>query len=491
MSTLRQSLGFSFMERYLLICLQLLSFTLLARLLTPQQIGLYSVSIALVSIAQVIRDFGLVNYLIQHKTLEREDIGSALGLALLLGGTLFLLVNATAPLVGAFYNDASLTRIVHIISLNFLILPFNSILTALLRRDMQFSMLMRLNVCAAVVSTSTTLGLAWAGFGSSSLAWGDIASSLTLACGMLVIGAARRLPRPQLTRWRAILGIGGPLTLANIATSISIDINELVLGKLLNFTQVAINSRAQGLMHLFNRDLMDAIRSVAYPAYARASRAGSMLEQEHVASVSAVTAVAWPFYGFIGLFPLEVLRLMFGMQWDLSAPLVPWFCLAGAFSAMANLIPTLMLAAGHAKLMATADMLIQPAKAITLSLVVYYYRDLTSLAIAFVIVSVLAVPYFYAFKQCCLPTDFAAMARQLAKNLVLAGLSLAPALAIVLWQRPAGQALPYPWFFACVAATAIAWLLLLWVLKHPLHREFVNLVWSPVSNKLQLLFKTP
>lgn len=473
MTSVHKSLGFAFLERYLVIALQLVSFTVLARLLTPKQIGLYSVSLALISVAQVIRDFGLSNYLIQRKTLESDDIATAFGMSLLFGAALCAAVNAAAPWVGVFYHDASLTQIVRIISVNFLILPFNSILISLLRREMNFSTLMRINVCAAVVATATTLGMAAAGMGTWSLAWGEIASNLTILTGVLLAGGARHLHRPRLLKWRAVLSFGGPVTLANIVTSVSMDINDLVVGKVLNFTQVAISSRAQGLMNLFNRDIMGTIRTVAYPAFARAHREGRALEQQFMASLVTVTAVAWPFYGFVALFPLEVLRVMFGPQWDMSAPLVPVFCLAGAFSALNGLIPTLMLAAGHSRLVSVADLIIQPVKAVSLSLVVYYYRDLMPFTIAFAISAIVAVPYFYAFKQTCLPTDFSQLARCVARNLLLAGLSLAPSTVLVWFARQPGTALALPLFFACVAATIVSWGGLLFALRHPLYLELL------------------
>jgi lipopolysaccharide exporter len=476
MATLRRSLGFAFLERYLLIALQLLSFTLLARLLTPQQIGLYSVSMALVSIAQVVRDFGLANYLIQRKDLSREDVGSALGLSLLLGGGLFLGINAAAPWIAGFYNDASLAHIVGIISINFLILPFNSISIALLRRDMRFDTLMRINVSAATVGCFTTLGLAWSGAGAASLAWGEIASSLTLATGVSLAGAWGRLARPQLSRWRDILGFGGPVTAANVVTSVSMDISDLAVAKVLNFSQVAIASRAQGLMNLFARDIMGTVRSVAYPAFSKLHREGGALEQRHVQSLAAVSAVAWPFYGFVGLFALEVLRLMFGPQWDASAPLVPIYCAAGAVSVLNSLVPTVMLAAGHAKLVALADLIIQPVKALLLVGVLWWWRALEPLALGFLAMAIVAVPYFYAFKQRCLPSDFRAIARELSRNALLALICLLPSGLAAAWLRPAGGALDLPIWLACAALTSGLWLAGLKLLHHPLYGELLALL---------------
>ena len=476
MATVRRSLGFAFLERYVLIALQLLSFTLLARLLTPQQIGVYSVSMALISMAQVVRDFGLANYLIQRPELGADDVGSALGTSLLLGGSLFLGINAAAPWIGEFYGDAGLAHIVHIISLNFLILPFNSISIALLRRDMRFDVLMRVNVAAAVVGTLATLALAWAGVGAASLAWGDLAGSLTTALGVSCAGAWARLARPQLRRWREILRFGGPVTAANVVTSASMDINDLAVGKLLGFGPVAIASRAQGLMNLFHRDIMGTVRSVAYPAFAQAHREDGRLEQRYVQSLSAVSAVAWPFYGFVGLFALEVLRLMFGPQWDAAAPLVPIYCAAGAVSVLNGLIPTLMLAAGHARLVALADLVIQPVKAALLVGVVWHWQALQPLALGVLAMAIVAVPYFYAFKQRCLPSDFRAIARELARSAVLALACLLPAAITVVSLRPAGGALALPVWLGCAGLTALLWLAGLKLFAHPLHAELLDLL---------------
>jgi lipopolysaccharide exporter len=225
------------------------------------------------------------------------------------------------------------------------------------------------------------------------------------------------------------------------------------------------------------------VRSVAYPAYAQANRTSGALEEKYIASLTAVTAVAWPFYGFAALFSLEVLRLMFGPQWDASAPLVPLFCAAGAFSVLVSLIPPLMLAAGQSKLVATAELIFQPVKALFLTAVVFYFRDLHVFALAFLGTAMLQVPLLYTIKQRCLPTAGGALARALSTNLVLAALTLAPAAAIALWLRRAGHGLPLPLFFACVGVTFVTWVVLLWALKHPLYKEMLPLLQARLKRK--------
>jgi lipopolysaccharide exporter len=260
------------------------------------------------------------------------------------------------------------------------------------------------------------------------------------------------------------------------------DINDLAVGKIMGFHSVAIASRAQGLMNLFHRDFMTAVRNVAFPAFSRAHRGGESVEEKFRGIVGNVTAVAWPFYGFAALFPLEVLRLMFGPQWDSSAPLVPWFCMAGALSATVNLIPPVMMSTGESRLVATAELLIQPFKAVSLCLVVYFYRDLLMFSMAFMVVALVQVPFFYWMKQRCLPTDFGRLGRIVGKNLLLAAVTLLPASLAVLLLRIPGKAFALPWFFACVAVTALSWLLAMVALRHPLYRELQGMLRSRFPN---------
>ena len=472
MTTVRRAIAFSFIESYLGIALNLVSFFLLARLLTPKQVGLFSVALAIISVTQVIRDFGLVNFLIQKKDLHRDHIATAWALALILGASLFGLIQIGAPYIAAFYGDDSLASISRIVAINFLILPFNSVCLALLRREMNFKAMMRINLSAALLSTLATIGLAWAGSGAYALAFGSVINNAIAGVGLLWIGGAARLPKPALSKWREIVRFGGSLTFSSVITAIAMDINDLAIGKIMGFDAVALASRAKGLMNLFHRDFMAAIRNVAFPAFSKAHREQSgTLDAKFIASVVNVTAVGWTFYGFAALFPLEVLRLMFGPQWDLAAPLVPLFCAAGAANAVISLVPAAILAGGHATTVATCELIVQPLKAAALCLIVYYYRDLEVFAWGFMAVAVLTMPLWFVFKQACVPTDFVALGIGLARSGLLAGLSLAPAIVVVLLMRPAGTALPYTLFFACAIATCIGWPLFMWLLRHPLFSE--------------------
>jgi lipopolysaccharide exporter len=467
--TVRRALVFSFLEKYAQIAITLASFFVIARLLTPKEVGVYSVSAALIGIAQVIREFGVGNYLIQKKDLTAQHVATAFGFTLLLGFGTFLIFQLAAPQAGTFYADEQLVAVVRIVAINFLLLPVCSISLALLRREMLFGKLMAVNTTAVVIGAATSMLLAWANFGPLSLAWGSVASNLATGLGAWLARNDRKLIAPSLRQWREIVSFGGQSTIAAVVTSVAMDINDLVVGKVLGLAPVAVLSRAQGLMNLMHRDLMGAVRNVAYPAFALMHRSGEDIEPKFIATITSITAFAWPFYGFIAIYPLEILRIMFGTQWDAASPLVPVFAAAGAFSALYSLIPSIMLATGRIDLVTKSELIFQPLRASIIVFFAIYFQTLLACAIGFLISFILALPVFLAFKHQCVKNDFKSLYLGLRKSLLLSVLSLGiPFAYSTLAGLTRTQPIALSEFAGVCAFTALAWFMSIVALRHPI-----------------------
>lgn len=354
-------------------------------------------------------------------------------------------------------------------SLNFLLLPFSTISLALLRRRMAFKALAAVNLAATVAGAITSVGMCWTGFGPTSLIAGTLVVSATTGFAAWWAQGERRVLRPALSQWRSLFKFGAQSSLVGVVTSVSMDINDLAVGKLMGFTPVALLSRAQGLMNLFHRDLMGAVRNVAYPAYAKAVREHQDMEPLYIGSVTYVCVVAWPFYGFIALYALETLRLLFGPQWDAAAPLVPWFCLAGALAAAGSLVGNLMVAMGRMDMLTRMELVFQPARAGLVVVAAAWWRDPMACAVALVIAMGAQLPLIYFVKGKFLPNDWRALRRQLLRSLSVALLALvAPALVLWLHPREAGQPLPMPWFVLSIVTCCVSWLVALAWSQHPL-----------------------
>lgn len=459
-------------ERYVLIAVQLASGMVLARLLTPEEIGIYSVSLAVIGIALVLRDFGIGSFLVQEKHLTEAHIRSAFGFSLCIGLFLFLLLYACAPLAGRFYDEARLVETMRLSALNFLVLPFCSISISLLRRDMAFKRLAVVNIVATVVGFAVGATLAAMGFGPNSMAIGAVASNSVTGLLAWFARKERKLLLPSFTEWRTLLKFGLQLSAANVVAAVSVDINDLALGRILGFAPVAMISRAQGLMNLFHRDVMAAIRGVMFPAFAKAHRERESVEERYITAVVSVTAVAWPFYGFAALYAEELIRLMFGPQWGEAARLVPIFCLAGAFSATCNLLLTAVMAVGRVDLVTRTELIVQPIRAAIIVATALVFESLLACALAFLCVFVLITPYLYRVKDRCLPTNYEELRRGLLASAKLAALSLLVPLMVKIIAPTELAVVEIGLLLSLTAAVAvISWLAALFICDHPLKSD--------------------
>jgi lipopolysaccharide exporter len=470
MSGVRRALAFSIGERYLMLVISLGSNMAIARLLTPEVIGIYSVSLAIIGIAQVLRDFGVASYLIQEKELKDSHIRTAFGILLVLGVGVSAALFLAAPLIAKLYDEATMVSTLRVCALNFLLLPFSTVSLALLRRAMAFKSLAAVNLAATAAGAIVSTGMAYLGFGVISLAIGSVVVNAVTGAGAWLARRDRRLLLPAFTEWRRVLSFGAQSSLSGVVTSVAMDTNDLAVGKFMGFEPVAILSRAQGLMNIFHRDLMAAIRNVAYPAYARASREGEPLEPVYVASVTNVTVVAWPFYGFLALYPHEILRLMFGPQWDSAVPLVPVFCLAGAIAAVSNLASSLILAAGRIDLVTKVELLFQPFRAALIVAAAWWLKSTMACAIALVIALAVQLPMVYNAKARCVPNDY----RSLFKGLWQSGkvtvvcLAVPAMLAALLGMSPRLTSHEMLVFVAAATSCAVCWMIAAIRLHHPI-----------------------
>jgi lipopolysaccharide exporter len=472
MTSVRRALALSLIERYLLLVLALASNMALARLLTPEQIGVYSVSMAVLGLAQVLRDFGIGSYLVQARDLDEELTGTAFSLSMALGSLLFIVTMTAAPFVADFYRDARVGSTLRICAFNFLLLPLTTVSLALLRRALQFKRLLYVMISAALVGAAVSIGLALLGAGVDALAWGAVSGNAATVLGLWIIRPPLGFPRPRMGAWRALLGFGGQVSVTGLVTSVAMDMNDLVVGKVLGFQPVAILSRAQGLMNIFNRDLMGAIRNVALPAFAKAHRDGVALQQPYASSVAMVTVFAWPFHALVSIYALEVLHLLYGSQWHSAAPLVPLFCAAGAVAAVNALTPNLLTAVGRIDLVTRVELSLQTVRMLMIAGAAIAFKSIAACALAFLVWALIALPVFAAARRRGIGEDQGAMRAALLRSFAVAMACALPPLcqvSFVGWGHTEPLH-PLAWLPIAGLGALCGLIVAQWV-DHPLARE--------------------
>ena len=312
MNSTRKSIGISFATQYVELIIHFLGVLALARILSPDDIGTYSVAAFLMTLLHVFRDFGVVQYIIQEHELTTEKIQSAMGVAIILALAVALVMWACSGLVADFYDNPAIEEILVIMSASFAISPFGSLLIGILRREMKMGAIFHIKIFSALSHVAVALVLALNGFGAISLAWANFA-------GILSFGIAANLMRPKNTPWlprftniKTILSFGGIASLGNAANNAGTNIPDLVIGKVMNMAAVGYFSRATGLVQLFTRLITSALLPLVLPYFSQLRREGKDLATPYLSAVEQLTALAWPFFAALMLLAYPMVRALYG-----------------------------------------------------------------------------------------------------------------------------------------------------------------------------------
>lgn len=477
----KRSLLISFLERYAITALQFVSVMVMARLLTPEDIGIYTVGLAIIGIAHMLRDFGIGSYLIQEKELTKEKVSAALGITILLAWSMGVVVYLLAPYAARFYAEASVKDVIHVVALHFLIIPFGAMAPALLKRSMSFGTLMKINLSATLVNVLVGVYLAYHGHGYMSMAWASVASVTASAILAQYYLPDKYRVYPSLKNTKKILGFGSHIVGANLANVLNSSALDLMVGKVLGFSTLGFLSRGQGFVKIYTNVIQKAITPVINSHLSKSYRSGKELDSSYSNTVNYVTLVAWFALGFMGLMSYNLIRILYGDQWDAAIPIASILCVSACIIIPNSLARNLLVSTGDAKTNFRLTITFVVLRiAIIFSIV---YQGLYTMLLCFLVLGTINffVTHFIIFsKYRFQATIYITIA---AKNIVIAAGALL--LPLYFWLMPNSNDVQIIFFELLSASlvSGLSWLALVYILKHPIRIE-INSVYKSVKNRL-------
>lgn len=350
-------------ERYLVLSITLCQTALVSRLLTPEQVGLSMLGVALVQVVDSLRDFGTTNYIIHEPTTSQQSARTAFTVLLALSLIFAVALFASAGLWADLYGQPLLSPYLRVLSLSFLMVPFSGPLMALMRRDFQFAALMWVNVGTCLTYALVLVALAVLGFGAMSFAWAMVASAAAAVLLSLAVRPEPGVYRPSLQGWRTALAIGGcssATTLLNRAYDL---LPILLLGRFGGPDLVGLYGRAQVVSQLPDKMILGSLGAVILPMFAADRRDGRALAPSYLASIGNITGVLWPVALLLALIAHPVVLVLLGSQWVASVPIVQVLALASMLTFPAMLTYPVLLASGGLRDTLTASLIGLPPSA--------------------------------------------------------------------------------------------------------------------------------
>lgn len=466
--SIRRALSLSFAQTLVSMVVSFGAIIIVSHLLTPAEIGVFSVAAGLVALIQMLRDFGVSEFLVQEKELDEQKIRTVFTINLIIAWSLGVALFAFSGVIGNFYGNAGVSEVLKVLSIVLILLPFGAVTQTLLRRDLEFGKLVRIKLGESLTRGCTTVALAYAGFTYMSMAWSSLAGSLVMVAGCAVWGAQYRVNGLGLKHWRRVLHFGSNRTISDIAYQIGEQSANLVIGRVLGMADTGLYSRGYGVVNMFRSNVITAIGSVAFPAFAREHRETGRAPELFLKSLVYLTGISWPFFAAGVLLAFPLVRILFGDQWDAAVPLMRWLCGAAIIGTLTYQCNQFLVALGRVRTVTLVEVQYQLVR-IAITVAAAFYSVEAVAAVQIVVYAIAALLYYRKMRQYAMLS-----VRNCARTLVpSASITLATCIvpAVVVAWPGLVQHHMLPALCVAVVGGCIGWLACLRIVRHPLLGE--------------------
>lgn len=481
-SSVRRSLSLSFIQQLVALVFTFGAVTIISRLLTPAEVGVFSIAAGFVALIHMLRDFGVSEFLVQETILDESLVRTAFTMNLVIAWCLGGVIVAASGAIGTFYADIGVTRVLRVLGIVFFLLPFGTTAMALLKREMEFGKLAKIRIGECIVRSCTAVALAYAGFSYMSMAWSALVGIVVMIVGCAVWGWQYRVKGLSFTHWRRVLHFGSNRTVSDLAGQLGDQSANLVIGKMLGMADAGLFSRGYGVVNMYRTNILGAIGAVAFPAFAREHREHGTAPDLYLKALVYTTGISWPFFASGAILAYPIINILFGHQWNAAVPLMRWLCSAALIGTLMFQCNRFLVALGRVTTVTRVEVQYQTARVgITIGAAFY---GVAAVAASQILVYIIATVLYYRKMRIYEALAIRKCAKALVPSVVVTlGACVVPAV-VVLWPDLVARHMLSAFALAFVGGGA-GWLLALVVARHPLLDELKTVI-SRVSTRYRL-----
>jgi O-antigen/teichoic acid export membrane protein len=286
------------------------------RLLSPADYGLLAMATVFMGFLALVAEAGLGPALIQAPQVDDDTLRRIFGAVILIDTGLCALQFAAAPAIAFFFAEDRLIPIIRVLALQFLLMIFTVIPTALLSRRLSFKGQSMIGLASAVGASLTSLVLALAGYGVWALVASTLVAGLCNAVALNVVQPYLERPSFSLKGMRRFMVLGGQVTAARVLSfaysQADVFIGGRVLGKdLLGFYSVSLH-----LASLPVQRISGVVNQIAFPAFAQASQDPKTVPLHMLKGVRMLSLLSFPVLWGISSVAPEFVAVLLGPRWQ-------------------------------------------------------------------------------------------------------------------------------------------------------------------------------
>ena len=294
---------------------------ILARLLMPSDFALIGIVMAIISISNVFVDVGLGNALIQAKNVKEIHYSSIFWINFLISLILLCVLYYFSADISNYYDINGLEVLIKALSFTFPILGFSGIYRNMLKKNIEFKSLAKINVISSLLSGIVAISFAFYEYGVWSLVIQTYTYNLTGL--VLLIFKTKWFPKLifNFNKIKSMWGFGKRIFAIAMMDQIYQKLDIFVIGKLYSPTTLGLYSRAKSLDNLIGNFASSSLSNVLFSVLSK--------NQDSIVNSRKIVIKFYNITSYISIFlggllyvsSINLITLMFGIKWIGTVPI--------------------------------------------------------------------------------------------------------------------------------------------------------------------------
>jgi lipopolysaccharide exporter len=330
--------------------LALLRMVVLARILAPDDFGVFAIALVVLGFIEFLSEGGIEFALIREQQAQREHFDSAWTIQIILGLFTASVIFLSAPIVAQAFEEPRATLVIQLIALRPAFNAFNNIGVVYFLKDFDFGKEFKFNIARNLIDAIVTISLAIVLRNYIALVVGTVAGAALTTVFSYYLHPYR--PRLSFRKIRDIWSFSGWLLVSYAADEIGDLIDRTVIG-------IIWASKVLGIYHMgmmLGGVILDStvfpLWRGLFPVYSKLANDPARMAESFLSVFAWVVLICCVAAFGVAAVAGDLVFAVLGEKWAAAIPLVPWLTFAVAINGVGDTALLILTALGLTKLCA-------------------------------------------------------------------------------------------------------------------------------------------
>lgn len=330
--------------------LELVVFSLMSRLLTKEEFGCFAILTVVLTIFKAFSEAGIGASIIQSKSVDKTYIGTATILNLALSAILVTIgVLFANPITNFLGNSSALKIPFIIIVLTIPLYGLNSILRALLIKELHFMRYGMMQLISYVVSAIIGVILAYSDFGLYSLIVMNAVEIIILNVILMISTKFKFFFVWSSENAKNIFSYGGWLTIENLFRNLYHQLDSLVLTQIVSTATIGAFNRPRSFLNSISTNINSIFDVTLFPILSDINENQSKVQSAFKKTISLLNVFSGLFAVLLFFNAHLIVEVFFGNHWIDLVPVFKILCIDFLLKADGRLVDCFYRSLGYVR----------------------------------------------------------------------------------------------------------------------------------------------